>query len=205
MKSVKLILAHGAGAGSQSDFMQLICNKVTEFTKKQMKENVEVILFDFPYMQQIHATGKKRPPDKMAKLVAAFEQQVGQVSADDIIFVAGKSMGARVALETILASNRTINAVIALGYPFYPPGKAEKHRLELLQKITAPCLIIQGERDTFGNRAWVEQQALSNNIQINWITAADHSLKPLKSSGVSHEQALDSASHAIVEFIKAHV
>ncbi|EWH11005.1 hypothetical protein DS2_05535 [Catenovulum agarivorans DS-2] len=205
MTDVKLILAHGAGAGSQSEFMQSVCNKLTEFTKSEKNYQLEVILFDFPYMQQIHTTGKKRPPDKMPKLVEAFKQQVLHLGEDDIVFVAGKSMGARVALETILATDRNIRGAIALGYPFYPPGKPEKHRLELISKTTKPCLIVQGERDTFGNRDWVSQQAFSNNIKVNWLKAADHSLKPLKSSGVTHEQALDYACHTIIEFINEYV
>ena len=36
-----------------------------------------------------------------------------------------------------------------------------------------------------------------------WLAAADHDLKPLKASGFSHEQHLESAALKVAAFLKA--
>lgn len=48
----QFIFAHGAGAGSDSDFMQ-------EMAKLLAAAGVQVGLFDFEYMQQAKREGKK--------------------------------------------------------------------------------------------------------------------------------------------------
>lgn len=50
----QFIFAHGAGAGSDSDFMQ-------EMAKLLASKGVQVGLFDFEYMQQAKQEGKKTP------------------------------------------------------------------------------------------------------------------------------------------------
>ncbi|KMT65257.1 alpha/beta family hydrolase [Catenovulum maritimum] len=195
-----LVLAHGAGAGSQSEFMQQICNKITEISNFEIK----VRLFDFPYMQQIAQTGKKRPPDRMPKLLESFQAQVAQLNSNIPVFVAGKSMGARVALQVHNLSDK-ISGYIALGYPFHPVGKLDKLRLEGLDDFSGRGLIIQGERDSFGNFDQVQTYSLSSDIELCWIEKADHSLKPLKSTGISHDEALNTTAAKIIEFIYANI
>ncbi|MCU4674612.1 hypothetical protein N7931_03105 [Catenovulum sp. 2E275] len=197
----QLVLAHGAGAGSKSDFMQQICNKITDLSQGEIK----VIMFDFPYMQIIEQTGKKRPPNKMPVLVEAFIEQVKQLDLNLPVFVGGKSMGARVALETILACEQQniadIKGYFALGYPFHPVGKPDKLRLDLLNSVSTKGLIIQGERDTFGNKSEVERYNVRHNYQFKWILSGDHSLKPLKSSGLTQLQTITQAANWVVDFI----
>jgi predicted alpha/beta-hydrolase family hydrolase len=41
-------------------------------------------------------------------------------------------------------------AVLCLAFPVHPPGKPEKSRLEELDAVTVPTLVVQGERDPFG-------------------------------------------------------
>ncbi|WP_352311532.1 alpha/beta family hydrolase, partial [Psychrobacter sp. W2-37-MNA-CIBAN-0211] len=57
-----------------------------------------------------------------------------------------------------------------------------------------PTLIVQGERDALGNRAAVQSYELSQSIEVMWLVAGDHDLKPLKASGFSHEQHLEAAA-----------
>jgi hypothetical protein len=45
-----------------------------------------------------------------------------------------------------------VAGLVCLGYPFHPVGKPERLRIEHLKTIRTPTLIIQGERDPFGNR-----------------------------------------------------
>ena len=74
---------------------------------------------------------------------------------------------------------------LCLGYPFHPPGKPLQLRTEHLVALRTPTLILQGERDSFGNRGEVESYGLSTQVQLQWITSGDHSFKPTKSSGLS--------------------
>lgn len=60
---------------------------------------------------------------------------------------------------------------------------------------------MQGERDALGNRPTVAGYRLSSAIELLWLTAADHDLKPLKISGFSHSQHLETAADAIATFV----
>jgi len=62
---------------------------------------------------------------------------------------------------------------------------------------------VQGERDALGNRQAVEAYTLAASIELYWLAAADHDLKPLKASGFSHEQHLESAALKVAAFLKA--
>ena len=41
-------------------------------------------------------------------------------------------------------------AVLCLAFPLHLPGRPEKSRLDELDAVTVPTLIVQGERDPFG-------------------------------------------------------
>jgi uncharacterized protein len=67
------------------------------------------------------------------------------------LVVGGRSAGARVACRTV-AGSRAV-AVVCLAFPLHPPGKAgdpSKSRLQELDSVRVPVLVVQGERDPFG-------------------------------------------------------
>ncbi|AWB69050.1 alpha/beta hydrolase [Saccharobesus litoralis] len=195
-----LLLAHGAGAGSDHEFMQSMAQLVAS-------QGVNVILFDFPYMQTMQQTGKRRPPDKLDKLINSFCQQVTELDSALPLFIAGKSMGGRVATH-IACLDRIATCVkgcVALGYPFHPPGKPEKLRLDHFPAIQIPLKIIQGERDTFGNQQEVATFPYAERFDIKWLVDGDHSFKPRKASGVTYQENLQCAANTLVEFIQLHV
>ncbi len=192
-----VILAHGAGAGAESEFMVDMAAHLTA-------QNINVVRFNFPYMDTIKQTGKRRPPDKMPKLEDCFHSVIEQVQRqwpDLPLFIGGKSMGGRVA--TLILQQSTAAGAIALGYPFHPPGKPEKLRTEHLLKLNKPLLIIQGERDTFGRRDEVESYGLPVAIQCAFLTDGDHSFKPRKASGLTQGEHMQSAAGLSVSFIEA--
>ncbi|WP_111979491.1 alpha/beta fold hydrolase [Algibacillus agarilyticus] len=197
-----LILAHGAGAGSQHDFMQFMARNLSA-------QGISVLLFDFPYMQMMYETGKRRPPNKLDILIESYKAVLYEaVEETDVpVFIAGKSMGGRIASHLSLICADLIAGVIALGYPFHPPGKPEKTRLAHFNAITSPFLIIQGERDTFGNKSDVESYQLAQYLstRIKWLPDGDHSFKPRKASGFSLDDNLSSAIHLIKAFVDAPV
>ncbi len=70
-----------------------------------------------------------------------------------------------------------------------------------LAELKTPTLIIQGERDALGNRATVAGYTLSSAIELLWLAAADHDLKPLKASGFTQQQYLHQTADAIAAFM----
>ena len=190
-----IVFAHGAGAGPESEFM---CSISTFLEQKGHK----VHRFAFPYWQIIEQCGKKRPPDKRNVLDATFIEQVRlvQQGADDIpLFVMGKSMGARVAFRCADAVDA--KAAIGLGFPFYPPGKPEKHRLDELANQRPKNFVLQGTRDSFGKPDWVAAQQLPANLQLEWFTDGDHDLRLPKRSGFSQAEAWQLVARSIDRFV----
>lgn len=81
----------------------------------------------------------------------------------------GRSAGARVACRTAAAGHAA--AVICLAYPVHPPGRPEKSRLDELQAVRVPVLVVQGDRDAFG----MPPRRRGQTLVV--IPGADHSLK----------------------------
>ncbi|AFN78459.1 hypothetical protein PSJM300_11975 [Stutzerimonas stutzeri DSM 10701] len=191
-----LILAHGAGAPMDSPFMQ-------EITARLVERGIAVFRFEFAYMAERRLTGRKRPPNPKAQLLEQWREVYGRVrqQAAGRLAIGGKSMGGRMA--SLLADELQADALVCLGYPFYAAGKPDKPRVAHLAGLRTPTLIVQGERDALGDRASVTGYALSPAIQLHWLAAADHDLKPLKRSGLTHEQHLDDAASAVAAFIVA--
>ena len=193
----QFIFAHGAGAGSDSEFMQNMASLLAE-------QGINVGLFDFEYMQIAKQTNKRRPPERAPKLLAYFTQVIEQAEPTLPLFIGGKSMGGRMASMLVCETNKKINGVLAFGYQFHPPGKPEKLRIDHFGQILCPFLVLQGERDTFGTREELDALMLDKRPEFVWLTDGDHSLKPRKKSGMTLEQNLQIAAEHASKFIKQH-
>ncbi|XXE51853.1 alpha/beta hydrolase [Pseudomonas sp. R3-56] len=189
-----LILAHGAGAPMDSGFMN-------EMAARLAAQGVNVLRFEFPYMAQRRLDGGKRPPNPAPKLLECWREVYATVRpyVAGRLAIGGKSMGGRMA--SLVADELGADALVCLGYPFYAVGKPEKPRVEHLAALKTRALIVQGERDALGNREAVEGYALSSGIEVLWLAAGDHDLKPLKASGFSHEQYLEAAAQRVAGFL----
>ncbi|MDG9927065.1 MULTISPECIES: alpha/beta family hydrolase [unclassified Pseudomonas] len=189
-----LILAHGAGAPMDSPFMQRMAELLAE-------RGVGVLRFEFPYMAERRRSGGKRPPNPQAQLLECWREvyRLVREQVSGPLAVGGKSMGGRMA--SLLADELQADALVCLGYPFHAAGKPEKPRVAHLAEMRTPTLIVQGERDALGSRERVEGYSLSPSIEMLWLEAADHDLKPLKASGFSHEQHLQRAAQAVADFL----
>jgi len=192
--SVALILAHGAGAPMDSEFMAVISTLLVE-------RGVAVIRFEFPYMSQRRTGGSKRPPDRQPILLDTWRQVINQCAHYDRVFIGGKSMGGRMA--SLIADESKIDGLVCLGYPFHPAKKPEKLRTEHLAGLQTSTLIVQGARDALGNIEEVSEYPLSSNIELRWLDDGDHDLKPRVKSGFTHAQHLKSAADAIANFVLA--
>ncbi|MBP5054237.1 alpha/beta hydrolase [Pseudomonas chlororaphis] len=190
-----LILAHGAGAPMDSAFMN-------DMAARLAAHGVNVLRFEFPYMAQRRLDGGKRPPNPAPKLLECWREVYAQVRPHVAgrLAIGGKSMGGRMA--SLLADELGADALVCLGYPFYAVGKPEKPRVAHLAELRSTTLIVQGERDALGNREAVEAYTLAPAIELFWLAAADHDLKPLKASGFSHEQHLEAAARKVAEVLR---
>ncbi|MCH8544519.1 MAG: alpha/beta fold hydrolase [Alcanivorax sp.] len=201
-----LVFAHGAGAPMDSDVM-------ARFAALCVARNVTVVRFEFPYMRRRREGGRRRPPDRPEVLLDCFAGVVAEVrkevrateaaGAPRPLLIGGKSMGGRMA--TMLAAEPDRGAmpdgVVCMGYPFHPPGKPERLRLDHWPALQAPVLICQGERDTFGTREEVAGYALGAQTQLCWLADGNHDLKPRKASGLSHEDNLVRAADGVVDWL----
>jgi predicted alpha/beta-hydrolase family hydrolase len=189
----RLLLAHGAGAPMDSDFMNTVADQISA-------AGIQVIRFEFEYMAKRRQDGQRRGPDRIPKLVARFREVLGRVGPAREVVIGGKSMGGRIA--TMTADEVGAAGALCLGYPFHPPGKPARLRTEHLKEIRTPTLIVQGTRDPFGTRDEVQSYSLGAAIELAWMADGDHSFKPRKKSGRTLEQNLAEAADASIEFIR---
>lgn len=191
----RVIVAHGAGAGMDSEFMAMVSHYLS-------RHGLQVIRFEFPYMQQCRLDGKKRPPDRADKLLTAFRKIVEECPGDRPIFLAGKSMGGRIA--TMILESSDVNCCFVFGYPFHPIGKQLTTRTEHFQELTKPVYIFQGDRDPMGNKDEVAQYSLPSAVRIHWLPDGNHDLKPRKASGFTQQEHIYSALDKMLMLIKQH-
>ncbi|WP_068545362.1 alpha/beta family hydrolase [Thalassotalea crassostreae] len=187
-----VIFSHGAGANIEHDFMQRMIKLLNQ-------RQLNVIAFNFPYMQQRLIDGKRRPPNRMPALMESFNKRIDAYNQSLPLFIGGKSMGSRVA--AMVAESEKVQGVFCLGYPFHPQKKPEKTRLEPLEQNHTPVLICQGTRDALGNEAEIAGYSLYKNISVQFFADGDHDLKPRVKSGFTHQQHIENAADMIKSFI----
>ena len=197
------LFAHGAGADMNAEFMTQVAEGLAE-------RGVRVVRFNFPFMIKRAEDGKRRPPDRAPKLLAAYEDAIKQLNCP--VVIGGKSMGGRMS-SMLLAGNALreeadrlpILGSACLGFPFHAPGKDPKNRLDHLQALTQPMLIVQGTRDAMGTReevdGYFEEEKINPAIRIHWLEDGNHDLKPRKISGFSHQQHINSAIEQVADFV----
>lgn len=190
-----LLLAHGAGAHMDSEFM-------TDMAGLLAGHGIRVVRFEFAYMQARRTDGKRRPPPRMPVLIEEFQQVLSRFPGKRV-FIGGKSMGGRVAsmIAADPQAGTDIAGLVCLGYPFHPPGKPDSLRTGHLPEITCPALIVQGERDPFGNKDEVPGYRLPAHLEVFWSPFGNHDLAPPKKSGLTPRENWSSAAKAIAGFI----
>ncbi len=184
-------LAHGAGAGCDTPFMNIVAAGLAE-------RGVRVARFEFDYMVKSRRDGKRRPPDRLDRLMACWREVVAE-HGDGRLVVAGKSMGGRIA--SMIADDVGASGLVCLGYPFHPPRKPDQLRIDHLGAIQTPTLILQGERDALGAKDEVEGYPLAGSIRVVWLTDGDHGFRPRKSSGRTETENLEDAIAAMATFV----
>ncbi|KAL3635678.1 hypothetical protein CASFOL_020225 [Castilleja foliolosa] len=198
-----IVLAHGAGAPSSSDWMIRWKGKLAEALNA-----VEVVTFDYPYI----TGGKRRAPPKAEKLVDFHCDIVKKTMAKypgHPVVLAGKSMGSRVSCMVAGEKDITASAVICLGYPL--KGMKGAMRDETLLKLTIPVMFVQGSKDGLCPIQQLEtvRKKMKVVTGLHVIEGGDHSFKigkkHLQSIGSNQEEADDLAVRAITEFVSSYL
>ena len=189
------VFAHGAGAGSQSLWMQSWAARLEPLGT--------VHRFDYPYMQK----PGRRPPDRMPRLLEAHRDAVTLARADHNgpVFLLGKSMGSRVGCH--LSQELPVDGVICFGYPLQSGGKTPRLRDEILRSMTTRTLLIQGTRDPLCPMDIMTtlMTELGPYVQLHVVEGGDHSLvlrkKDERSLGYDQTESDDRIARAFSLFI----
>jgi uncharacterized protein len=131
-----LVLGHGAGGGVQAKDLVAVAGVA-------IVAGLSVALVEQPYR-----VAGRRSPAPANQLDAAWTSVIEQLAFEVPLIAGGRSAGARVACRTAGATGA--KAVLCLAFPVHPPGRPEKSRLDELDAVRVPTLVVQGERDPFG-------------------------------------------------------
>lgn len=190
----RYLFAHGAGSPMDHPFMDRVARGLAA-------EGIGVTRFEFPYMARRREDGKRRAPDRGPKLQMWFREQVAALAHVPTLVIGGKSLGGRIA--SAIVDDVGAAGLLCLGFPFHPTGKPEnRDRVARLKTVQTSTLIIQGSRDSFGNREQVRGYRLPEHIQVHWLEDGNHSFEPRKRSGLTLDEHLDTAVARMIEFIQ---
>lgn len=175
-----LALGHGAGGGVDAPDLLAVRDAAID-------NGIAVVRITQPYR-----VAGRRAPAPAARLDEAWLAALTATRADRRLrdlpfFSGGRSSGARVACRT--ARTAGASAVIALAFPVHPPGRPERSRLDELDAVTVPVLVVQGDRDAFG------MPPRGKGRRVVTITGADHSLR----------QDTAHVATAVIEFVTRQV
>jgi uncharacterized protein len=135
-----LVLGHGAGGGIDSP-------DLVGATEGARSAGLSAALIEQPYR-----VAGRRSPAPASQLDTAWTAVVSQLRDGPLsglpILSGGRSLGARVACRTAVETDSV--AVVCLAFPLHPPGRPEKSRLDELDAVGVPTLVVQGESDPFG-------------------------------------------------------
>ncbi|MGH8867530.1 MAG: alpha/beta hydrolase family protein [Actinomycetes bacterium] len=156
------LLVLGHGAGGTVDTADLVAVR-----DAALAEHLSVALVTQPYR-----VAGRRSPAPARQLDGAWVAVVEELRARRRlarlpVVAGGRSSGARVACRT--ASALGVAGVLALAFPLHPPGRPERSRAEELEGAGVPCLVLQGERDSFG-----KPDELPAGVPVRPVAGADH-------------------------------
>ena len=189
-----VLLAHGAGADMHAPALTTVADALAD-------AKIPSLRFDFPYR-----VAGRRGPDRAPVLMAAVREAAAGLATrtklpPERLVLGGRSMGGRIC--SMVAAEDGAAGLALLGYPLHPPGKPEQLRVEHFAKLRMPVLFASGTRDSFGTPEELKRQAkkIKGKVAFHWVDTGDHGFKPLKSSGLTVDEALAGVADAVVSFI----
>ena len=151
-----VVLGHGAGGGVEAKDLVALATGLPS-------HGISVVRVEQPW----RVAGRRIAPAPAvldAAWLPAVEEAVRAVPGVPLV-VGGRSAGARVACRCAEATGAV--GVVALAFPLHPPGRPDRSRVGELA-ISAPLLVVQGERDSFG------APEEFSGVEVVAIPAGDH-------------------------------
>jgi uncharacterized protein len=193
-----VIVAHGAGNDMNNPLLVSFCENLAD-------AGYLAVRFNFPYKEQ----GRKAP-DRPEILELTWQRVfhfIKDKSGQSLrkIFLAGKSMGGRIASEMLAKGSLTSAGMIFLGYPLHPAGNKEKLRNKHLHLIKIPLLFFAGTRDSLCDLELLKAvlRPLGPQIELEVIEGADHSFNLPKSSSLTSRQVYEKIARRSIQWISA--
>jgi predicted alpha/beta-hydrolase family hydrolase len=177
-----LLLGHGAGGGVESADLVALAASLP-------RHGISVVRVEQPW----RVAGKKIAP-RPAVLDECFVAAADKLRVRTPLVVGGRSAGARSAART--ARELGASGVLALAFPLHPPGRPERSRLDELQAVQVPTLVVQGERDAFGR-----PEEFPPDRELTVVPGADHGFKVPRRGPVTDEEAMAIIVEAVLEFV----
>src|SRR3989442_8164448 len=164
-----LVLAHGRSNDMKNALLRRLAEAASD-------AGFLAVRFNFRYVDAKKTASRDLSLEE-DDLRGAVRFVRGRVSAAPI-FVAGKSMGARVCARA--SRDADVAGVIALGYPLHPMFKPQVRNPPEWPLLVKPLLIVQGDQDPFCDltRLGEELPRLSHPYELVVIPRAGHSFEP---------------------------
>jgi predicted alpha/beta-hydrolase family hydrolase len=181
---IGIVLAHGSTRSMEDPVLVGLQRGLTE--RKYL-----TLRFNFPFAQA------KRPrPDAPAVLERTFRSALAVLGRDPSampahLFVGGFGIGGLVAAQA--AARLRVNGVFMIGYPLHSRDLPTRNvRAEVLFRVVAPMLFIQGTRDRTCDvdalRRVLTRVGAPKSLHV--VPEADASMSVPRRSGRSEEQVL---------------
>jgi uncharacterized protein len=189
-----LVLGHGAGGGVGAADLELLATSLPA-------RGTTVVRFEQPWRTAGRTVGAQPP-----KLDEAWRTALGwlkeQEWAQHQLLVGGRSAGARVACRTASVTDPT--AIVCLAFPLHLPGRPEKSRAVELLAPSAPRLVLQGSKDSFGTPEEIRAAiGTAEGVQVVELPGADHGYRMAKSSAFTPADLRTTLVAEVSRFIAA--
>jgi uncharacterized protein len=164
-----LVIVHGRSGNLRAPFIRRIAEAAATSVIGALRMN-------FRYTDEKGKASRdlSREEEDLRGGARFLKRELGTVP----IFVAGISMGARVAARA--SSDPDMAGLIALGYPLHPQFRPEVRNPPEWPKLVKPALFVQGDQDPFCDLARLQEELvrLSEPHDLVVIRDAGHSFEP---------------------------
>jgi len=191
LKRCVFLFAPGAGAPSTHPWMLKWASLLGTLG--------EVILFDYPYMNESIKDGRRRPPNSFPVLVKHHTEKVqdllNTVEENVDVVLVGKSMGSRVGCHVAVELGKKkailpnrISKIVCFGFPLI--GANGKRRNEVLSELAqvhgVKAMFFAGTRDKMcppddlQHTLQTKESYVQDSMTVVTIDGGDHSLEVSK-------------------------
>ena len=164
-----LVVTHGRS----NDLKNPLVKRVAQIAAER---GILAVRINFRYVDETATASRDllREEDDVLGAVRFLRKELGGWP----IFVAGKSMGARVCARA--SHDPDVAGVIALGYPLHPMFKPGVRNPPEWPKLVKPALFVQGDQDPFCDLARLREDLprLTQPHELVVIPQAGHSFEP---------------------------